>query len=696
MQRIEDIKNSISLRAIAAGDTELDSKGLGLCPIHKENTPSFNVYNTSKGERFKCFGCGANGDVFDYLRETRGLSIRDAKDYLGADRLPLREISFVDKYAGIKLKNPAPEIKGNSLVIYNPDPEKRSNKPVNFAHAFEYENGKAVIRIETKTKKITPMICWTNHGWTYFPFPEPRPLFGYDPTATKIIVVQGEKKAVQLRNRTSWCVVSSAGGDNAVNKTDWQVLTGKDVIIWPDNDTSGKKAAEYVAGLTGARIMQIPQNKPKGWDAGDWLQENPDADPTAFIDSCLTVTSAPALSEGDTHWAEALMYNEKEGTLDRKSINNVVLYLTHHEAFAGQYRFDDFHKQTMVINGHAHALRDTDITDLCLRLERHGLCSEVNKVAACVEFVAMKHQFNPAQEYFNGLVWDGTERLNKWLSYYLGAEDEPAEYLAFIGTKWLTAAVKRVFQAGCKFDHMLIIEGNQNLGKSTALRTLATFGDEEEECYFTDSLSMDIITSKDCMQLTAGSIIVELAELVGLRKRDDDEIKRWVTTQVDKGRLPYARTPVSYPRSFVLAGTTNNYDYLNDPTGNRRFWPFKAKAVDIEALKRDKVQLWAEAVHLYKSGLYIGPTPEETEMAEEQQKRRLSLDAWTDDVEAAILELPVSGFKTTDVMRRLSMTLRDKDAISERRIKKVLLQLGYENRVSWNNRSQRSERLWSR
>jgi phosphoribosylformylglycinamidine (FGAM) synthase PurS component len=695
--KIEEVKDSVLLSEVVSHDTKLTKKGqnyVGLCPVHAEKTPSFNVYNSKHGERFKCHGCGINGDLFDYLRETRGLSIREAKEYLGAGehserREPLIKLPHVDKYAGIELKPDAPEITGNTLEIYNPDPDKRVSKVVKFAYAFQYERGKAVIRIETANKKITPMICWTNHGWTYYPFPEPRPLYGFDETAPLVIVVQGEKKAMQLAKATGACVVSAAGGDNAVNKTDWTVLKGREVIIWPDNDVSGKKAAAYVSQQTGGVIMTIAPEKPKGWDAGDWLVENPDADALEFIHKSLN----RVVERRKDSWAERLLY--KDGELDRKSINNVVEYLLHHEDFCGVYRYDDFHKQTVVIGEEVHPLGDTDITELCLRLERHGLCSDSGKVAACIDVVAHRTAFNPAQEYFNGLKWDGQPRLDGWLSYYLGADDEPEEYLAAIGKKWMTAAVKRVFEAGCKFDHMLIIEGNQNLGKSTALRTLATFGDTEE-CYFTDSLSMEMITSKDCMQLTAGSIIVELAELVGLRKRDDDEIKRWITTQVDKGRLPYARTPVSYPRSFVLAGTTNNYDYLSDPTGNRRFWPFKAKCVDIAALKNDRSQLWAEAVHNYKAGLYIGLTAEEQQLAEAEQKKRLNVDPWAEDVERALLELSMNGFRTDQVMKTMAFSMREKDAISEKRIKKILQQLGYQSTVKWNTDKQRSERLWLR
>ena len=174
--------------------------------------------------------------------------------------------------------------------------------------------------------------------------------------------------------------------------------------------------------------------------------------------------------------------------------------------------------------------------------------------------------------------------------------------MAFIGKKWLTAAVRRAFKPGCKFDHVLVMEGKQGKGKSTALKVLATFGHDVEESYFTDAIMIADIQTKDTIQKIQGSIIVELAELAGFNKKDDEEIKRWITLQHDDVRLPYARTTTRFNRQCVLSATTNSYDYLKDAIGNRRYWPVKTENIDLEALRADKTQLWAEAVYNFKPG----------------------------------------------------------------------------------------------
>ena len=153
----------------------------------------------------------------------------------------------------------------------------------------------------------------------------------------------------------------------------------------------------------------------------------------------------------------------------------------------------------------------------------------------------------------------------------------------------------------------------------------------------------------------------------------------------------------NFPRQFVLCGTTNEYDYLKDPTGNRRYWPFKSSGVDIDAIKNDREQLWAEAVANYKQGLYIGPTPEEMELAQRAQNKRRSVDSWEDDVTKAVSGLGLlatDGFKTAQVMREMGLMLRDQDQKNTRRIAGILQQNGYVSIVKWNG--EKSERIWVR
>ena len=232
-----------------------------------------------------------------------------------------------------------------------------------------------------------------------------------------------------------------------------------------------------------------------------------------------------------------------------------------------------------------------------------------------------------------------------------------------------------------------MIEGAQGAGKSTALLELATFG---EESYFTDNVKISDIGKDNTIQMLQGSIIVELAELAGFNKKDDEEMKGWISMREDRCRRPYDKTISFFPRQFVIAATTNSYEYLKDPSGNRRFWPVKVGSLDIESIRRDKVQLWAEAVQLYKSGLYIGPTPEEMKMAEAVQQQRMMEDDWEQDVIAAASELnSFSGFLTRDVEEKMNLPLRERTRSTSNRIAAILHGAGYEYTNKRNGAEQR-------
>lgn len=403
--------------------------------------------------------------------------------------------------------------------------------------------------------------------------------------------------------------------------------------------------------------------------------------------------SVDVQTEGDDFFDwKARLICDKNGSLQKGSTMNVNLYMEYHEQLVDIFRFDQFANQIVVARQppwqgsqfEVRLMRDTDITEATCHLETVGMMTDMNKVFKIIETVANKRAFHPAREYFNALSWDGEERLKSWLFTYFGANNEPFDYLAFIGKKWMTAAVKRVFEPGCKFDHILVIEGSQGTGKSTALLELSTFGRDKQKSYFTDSIKISGIQNKDTISTIQGSLIVELAELVGFSKKDDAEIKQWITLRKDVCRPAYGRLVQDFPRQFVLAATTNDYEYLKDPTGNRRYWPFKSDSVEIELIKKDREQLWAEAVHLYKSGLYIGPTHEEMVMAEREQAKRMTSDVWEDDVIGTMQNMIAMGnrpIKTDELMKEMGMELRERDARSQRRIAGILTAGGYENTV---------------
>jgi hypothetical protein len=225
-------------------------------------------------------------------------------------------------------------------------------------------------------------------------------------------------------------------------------------------------------------------------------------------------------------------------------------------------------------------------------------------LGACEE-----HAFNSVQDYLIGLRWDGHQRVYNWLIRYFGAEDTPLHRCW--GRLVLTAMCKRAYEPGCKFDHILVLEGGEGGGKSTAIKIVANGAPPESSAmtYFCDSPILHL-DEKRQQELCAGIWLYELAELAGLTKTDGRTLKRFVGAQADSARAAYAHFKTSQPRTPIFigsynpplgmkAGTAPEYLLLGD---RRRWWPLPVGAIDLEALYNDRDQLFAEIMfdHYWK------------------------------------------------------------------------------------------------
>jgi putative DNA primase/helicase len=199
-----------------------------------------------------------------------------------------------------------------------------------------------------------------------------------------------------------------------------------------------------------------------------------------------------------------------------------------------------------------------------------------------------------------------------------------AAYLRSVGSKWLIAAVARIYRPGCKADYVIIFEGPQGIGKSTCCRILAGDG------WFADEIA-DLGT-KDSAQDLRGKWIVELAEVAALRRGEIERVKAFVSRNVDHYRPSYGRRSMDFPRQCVFAGTTNADAYLADETGNRRFWPVKVTGLQLDALVRDRDQLWAEAVSRFRAGESWWLDQEVEAFAAEEQEQRRQGDPWEEPI----------------------------------------------------------------
>jgi putative DNA primase/helicase len=355
--------------------------------------------------------------------------------------------------------------------------------------------------------------------------------------------------------------------------------------------------------------------------------------PVAVLEKQIGELRRRLNATGDIHrqpmrppWANQLRL-DLAGTPERNEAN-VITALSNDEAFAGALVFDDFRQEVLVMrklewDEDAATLprpwSDADDVRCAEWLQRREINVAPAIVSRSVGAVAREVRVHPVRDYLDRLRWDGVERLAHWTVRYLGADD--TQLNRAFGARWIISAVARIMQPGVKADHMLILEGPQGARKSSAIKTLAGAD------WFTDEIAE--IGSKDAAQQMRGIWIIEIAELDAISRAEVSRIKAFLTRTTDRYRPPYERYIVTVPRQCVFAGSVNPETYLRDETGNRRFWPVRCGSIDLDALARDRDQLWAEAVARYRDGaIWWLDEPELVASAKAEQDQRYHADAW--------------------------------------------------------------------
>lgn len=326
--------------------------------------------------------------------------------------------------------------------------------------------------------------------------------------------------------------------------------------------------------------------------------------------------------DNDENWMQLIKRSSTTGN-PLKTTSNVRIVLEHDPLLKGRIKEDTFSEFIFLEAPVPWGNRDNETGTFRWRdADSSGLREYIEKILGfrskdliddAIKNHAAANSFNPLKDYLNSLEWDGISRLDTLFIDYLGAED--CEYMKAITRKSLTAAVARVMSPGVKYDCMPVVCGSQGIGKTTIFRKLGLN-------WFSNSIRS--FEGKDAAELLQGVWIVELGELEAFNKADINAVKSFLSKEDDQYRAAYGHTTEKHPRKNVFFGTTNDHDYLRDPTGNRRFWP-----VDAGVLKPTKRiwgdldeeinQIWAEAVMRWKIGepLFLS-----AEMEEEAEKRR--------------------------------------------------------------------------
>lgn len=266
---------------------------------------------------------------------------------------------------------------------------------------------------------------------------------------------------------------------------------------------------------------------------------------------------------------------------------------------------------------------DKHATDLSVYIEeKYGLILGSNLVDEMLRSYGQDRRYHPVRDHLNGLRWDGVKRVETWLLNYVKTPD--TAYERFVGQSTLVSAVARVMQPGCQVDTMLVLEGKKGVRKSTVVRVLAY-----DKWYKDDSLNVAAGNNNLFMGLL-GAWLYEIPEMHWNRS-EASAIKAFLTKPRDDYREPYARQTVSVPRQCVFIGTVNpGSSSFFDASPERRFLPVVVKDyIDIDGLVRDRDQLWAEAVVMYKNGVkwHWTPSSEIASAIEEEQALRFEKDS---------------------------------------------------------------------
>jgi hypothetical protein len=391
-------------------------------------------------------------------------------------------------------------------------------------------------------------------------------------------------------------------------------------FIVMDNDDAGRQEArtiadrfvkEYKVPLQNIHIVEPPNDADEGWDDADPLPDNvTDDDRLAQFITARSLESSIDVANIDQTWPAGV---DRDGTPKCHMQNtraaleklNVPIYRDtfRDRTFLDGIQYGNEYRTMLYVNKiYAEFLFTPDDT----------------MMHRAVVSIGTKHLKDPLIEYFDSLVWDGVKRIDKWLTTYLQAEN--TELTRAIGAIVLIAAVRRVKQPGCKFDTMLVLEGEQGSGKS---KTVEILGGE-----FHSSGEIIHLSEKDQLEKLQGVWIQEVAELVGMKQADVNAVKNFLSRRSDRGRPAYGREVLDIPRRCIFIGTTNDSRYLRDETGNRRFWPVRVGDLNEDELIADRDQLWAEAVVRDAARESIVLEKELWEEAAREQDARKIQDPW--------------------------------------------------------------------
>jgi predicted P-loop ATPase len=416
-------------------------------------------------------------------------------------------------------------------------------------------------------------------------------------------------------------------------------------------------------------------------EAGDWLQNLADA--TGLVEACgddevqrlLAEAAVSPLFEDEEEIKGDFLRDcirTESGTVIVNLANTLIVLKA---AMPEIVAYDEMACTTVLMQSLRNEkefaprpITDVDVGLIQARLQHIGLRRvSTETVHLAVDMRAAECRHHPVRTYLDKLKWDGVARLDRFLTAYLGVRE--SDYPNAVGKMFLISMVARIYEPGCKADHVPVFEGGQGELKSSACAVIAGQ-------WFSDSLP-DVSDGKEASMHLRGKWLIEVSEMHAMSRADTALLKAFTSRTTERYRPSYGRKEVVEPRQCVFVGTTNRHLYLRDETGGRRFWPVTTGAIDIAALKRDRDLLFAEAVVRYRQGVRWWPDKDfEKRIIAPQQEARYESDAWEERISEhlkTVTKVTIGEIAT----RALSIDMARLGTAEQRRIAAILEHLGW-------------------
>ena len=594
------------------------------------------------------------------------------------------------------------------------------------------------------SKQIVP-VSWSvsANKWVKQGYPAPRPILGlqalHDRKSAPVLIVEGEPcydAAIRLAG-VHYVVVTWAGGCKAYQNSDFSPLSGRQILIWPDADRKvcktnteaasahvkigdvlperfqpGMDAAYGIARILAAHCQQIKIIHPgidlqrkDGWDAADALREGwqweqflPWAKPLAQVYRGADViplkqpSKSPVSAKQEQEqrpesvfltWADlGLVLNGQGNPVN--NLDNVQRILDQWQPVRSTVWFDEFHRSfyTSLHNGAAHELGNVDIYNYTIMLQRKLGCRAFKDyiVKKALYAYGKGNTINEPKDWMESLVWDEIPRLEQFFVDAFGAVNNA--YTQAASKNFWIGMVARIYSPGCQMDNVVVLEGPQGIFKSTALRVIG--GKWHTEAH-------ESVTNKDFYIALQGKMLIEIAELQSFSASKIEQVKRAITNPSDRYRAPYEAQAEDHPRACVFVCTTNERHYLRDMTGARRFWPVECTEINLEYIRQQRNQLFAEAVACFKRGDNWHTMPM-VETSLEQELRR-EVDEWESVISTWLLGR--SEVTVTAVLENCLEIKKEKhERILQRRVTGILRLLKWTPDQRWDAANRTTYRYW--